>query len=107
MFKKKKGKIISSKIRVKPRIKKRSNPLVKIGPEKYFWLCDGQVLKNLKELAVALEKMNNDVFKDHVSGEKNDFALWVKDVFGEQKLATALRRAKTAKTAAKKIRASI
>jgi len=73
--------------------------------EKCFWLCDGQILKNLKELAESLKKMKNEVFNYHVTKEKNDFTNWVKDVFGEEKLALELKKAKTAKASAKKIEA--
>lgn len=73
----------------------------------YFWLCSGQILKNFKELAESLEEMSDEIFKYHVNQEKNDFADWVGDVFGEKKLASELKRAKTAKTAAKRVRARI
>lgn len=73
--------------------------------EKCFWLCDGQILKNLKELALALKKMKKEVFNYHVTKEKNDFVNWIKDVFGEEKLAFELKKTKTAKAAAKKIEA--
>lgn len=79
----------------------------KIEPEKYFWACDGQILKNLKELAKSLEGMSNEVFGHHANKLKNDFADWVRDIFGDRKLATELKRAKTAKTAAKKVKARI
>ncbi len=81
--------------------------LIDASPEKCFWACDGQVLKNLGELAGAIEKMSDDVFNYHVTKEKNDFANWVSDVFGEEKLAAELKKAKTAKVAVRKIRAEI
>jgi len=88
--------------KVLPKTKK---VLINISPEKCFWVCDGQILKNLKELAESLKKMKKEVFNYHVTKEKNDFANWVKDVFGEEKLALELKKAKTSKTAAKKIEA--
>lgn len=72
-----------------------------------FWLCSGQILKNLKELAESLEEMSDEIFNYHVNQTKNDFADWVGDVFKEKKLATDLKRAKTAKIAAKRVRARI
>ncbi len=87
--------------------KKVKKVLVNTEPEKCFWVCNGQILKNLKELSESLEKMSDEVFKYHATKERNDFANWVKDVFGEEKLALDLKKAKTAKTAAKKIKAEI
>ena len=103
MFKRKTGK---SKAKV-VKSKKVINAEINAEPEKCFWLCDGQILKNLKELAKALDKMSNEVFSYHVNKNKNDFAKWVEDVFGERKLAIDLKKAKTPKTAAKKIKIKI
>ena len=76
-------------------------------PEKSFWLCDGRVLRSLKDLAGELEKMDDLTWKYHVTSQKNDFANWVEGVFGEKKLGTALRAIKNPKMAAKKIKASV
>ncbi len=78
-----------------------AKPVIGIKPEKYFYLRDGQVLKNIKELVVALEKMSDNVFNHHVTKDRNDFVNWVKGVFNEGKLAIDLNKAKTAKEAAK------
>lgn len=75
--------------------------------DKCFWLSDGKVLRNLSELANALAKMDGKVFKHHVDSKKNDFAAWVKDVFGQEKLATDIKKSKTAASMAKKIQAVI
>jgi len=64
-------------------------------PENYFWLKDGTALKNLNELGLALGKMSDDVFKHHVSSQRNDFYNWVKDIYQDQKLATKLLKSKT------------
>ncbi len=73
-------------------------------PEKAFWLCNGQVAKNLKELASILETMTQDVFKYHANANKNDFSRWIADVFGEAVLAKGVRKIKSAKATAKKIK---
>lgn len=85
----------------------KTRAVVDVAPEKAFWVRDGQVLKNLKDLAVALEKMSEATFKYHVTKEKNDFTKWVKDVFGDEKLAKELSTAKTAKAAANKVKVKI
>lgn len=73
-------------------------------PEKCFWVCDGEILKNLKELAEYLEKIPANIFKYHVSKDKNDFANWVADVFGDSKVAQAMKRSRSAKAMATKIK---
>ena len=74
-------------------------------PEKNFWLCDGRALKSLKELAQALKAMDNKTWDYHVTSERNDFANWIEDVFGQKTLGAAIRRSKSPKTAAKKLEA--
>ncbi len=76
-------------------------------PEKSFWLCDGQTLKNLKELAQSLETMGKEAWGHHVTADKNDFANWVEDVFGQKQLGAALRKTKTARAAAARVKAKL
>ncbi|MBI2663838.1 hypothetical protein HYX10_00665 [Candidatus Woesearchaeota archaeon] len=57
---------------------------------KQFVLNDGRLLKNIKELADALEHMSDDVFKHHVAPGKNDFSIWVSEVLQENDLADDL-----------------
>jgi hypothetical protein len=66
-----------------------------VGPEMYFFLADGRPLKNLLELADALEEMTDEIFQHHVNEQKNDFAKWVSDVFGDEELALKLGHAKS------------
>jgi hypothetical protein len=66
-----------------------------VGPEYYFFLVDGRPLKNLLELADAMEEMTEEAFKHHVTETKNDFAKWVHDVFGDEELAIKLGQSKT------------
>ena len=63
--------------------------------DKRFVLKDGRVLKDLVELAHALEHMSDDVFNQHVNASKNDFRNWVSDVFSQKELAAELEKAKT------------
>lgn len=88
--------------------KKKVLPIVAdVEPEKAFWLNDGRMLKNLKELAQALETIDAALWEFHVNQEKNDFANWVEDVFGQKQLGSALRKVKNPKTAAKRIKEKI
>lgn len=52
-----------------------------------FYVCDGKVLKNLKDLIVALDKITDDVFSYHSNKEKNDFSNWIRDIINEPVLA--------------------
>jgi hypothetical protein len=85
---------------------KQEQPII-ISQDKYFYLAGGSVLKDLKELVSALEKMTKEMFDYHVTKEKNDFANWIENVFNDKKLATDIRKAKTAKIAAQKIKTRI
>ncbi len=72
-----------------------------------FWVNNGPILKNLYELYGALKEMGNRTWQHHASSEKNDFAAWVKDVIGDEKLANDLLKAKNKLTAAKHVEARI
>ncbi len=63
--------------------------------DKRFVLKDGRILKDIVELAHALEHMSDDVFNHHVNAFRNDFRNWAKDVFGKSELAGELEKAKT------------
>lgn len=79
-------------------VKKTTTPSVKKWPdcasEKAFWVNDGKVLRNLKELPPALRNMSDQTFWHHVNSNKHDFANWVDQVFGEKQLAEEVRKIK-------------
>jgi hypothetical protein len=62
--------------------------------DKRFVLKDGRVLKNMVELANALEYMADDIFNHHVNPYRNDFRNWISDVLGEKDLASTLDKIK-------------
>lgn len=62
--------------------------------EHVFVLHGGSTIKDLRELAEALEEMHEHVFKHHVNDDKHDFAAWVQHVLDEQALADQLREAR-------------
>lgn len=69
-------------------------------PQEYvFWCCDGQILKNLKELRDAFAVMSEDTFAYHVNAVKNDFHNWVKDIIKDEVLASDLLKAANTRTA--------
>lgn len=62
--------------------------------EHHFVVADGKKLKNIIELADALETMSEEIFSHHANEFKNDFSSWVKDVFYDHSLAEDISRAK-------------
>ena len=64
--------------------------LKEVSPEFVFNVCNGDVLKNLNELASALKRTDDFTYGYHVNTEKNDFSNWIKDVIGDDKLAKDL-----------------
>ena len=51
-----------------------------VAPRSQFWLHNGRPVKNLSELLAVLKYMDDDLFSFHVNANKNDFALWIRDV---------------------------
>lgn len=78
--------------------------LANVNPKFYFWVCDGQIIKNLQELAKALNKMNSNVYRYHVNKDKNDFKAWIKDVLNDQSLAREVAKCKTPASLAKVVK---
>lgn len=70
---------------------------------KYFWVNNGGVLKNLAELHDALLVMKKEQFVYHTQNGANHFAMWVDMVLMEPECAKELTKAKTQKIAAKKV----
>jgi len=58
--------------------------------EQHFYFVNGQRVKNVKELAEIMDRIEQEVFDYHVNEEKNDFYSWVKHVFNDLELAEKL-----------------
>jgi hypothetical protein len=67
-----------------------SRILADVADDKRFFCQDGCVIKNLTELVDCLNHMTEEVFYHHVTSEKNDFSNWIRDVLGDEKLASKL-----------------
>ena len=67
--------------------------------EKRFYCHDGKILNNLYELRIALEQMDENTYKHHVTEEKNDFARWVREVLMDSKLSNDLSKCATSRDA--------
>jgi len=81
-----------TKIKVRDDSKKK---MISAEHERRFWVHDGQVLQNLKELCDAFENMSNETYQHHVTAEKNDFASWVEFILEDPMLAEKLRERDT------------
>lgn len=57
----------------------------------YFYLNNGTPLKSLAELIDQLVHMDQGMFNHHVNKKNNDFANWLRDVFGEKELARRIK----------------
>jgi hypothetical protein len=60
---------------------------------KAFFSHDGCTSRNLIEFESCLIHTTQEVFNYHVTPAKNDFCIWIRDVFGDHKLANDLARA--------------
>jgi hypothetical protein len=68
--------------------------------EKAFHLMDGSTIRNVEELRDKLLQISEHEYSHHVNEFKNDFFNWVRDVYGDKRLANRLAKAKTALQAA-------
>lgn len=89
------------KKQVKPLEAKRILATVKVG--RRFWLCTNEELKNLGEVAKAIDIIETEVFRYHVNKDKNDFEVWIRDIVKDKELAREISRIKTKETLHRKI----
>src|SRR3989344_342743 len=96
-----------------PKIRKRFRLNVKkpylrkylrnVSPENSLWIINGDIVKSLRELLKELKIMNDEAFRYHVNKERSDFSRWIKEIIGDKKLASDLKKAKTRDKAIKAI----
>ena len=68
--------------------------------ENAFWVHHGPIVHDLQELKDALARsITDEQFKHHVTGERNDFAIWIDTILHDKKCANAIKRVKTKKSA--------
>jgi|GEM_PF-2621633 len=75
-----------------------------VKPEYHFITKDGKRIKNLYQLHKSLLTMDDVIFNHHVNAERNDFYNWVRDMYGDDKLKSAVLKCKTKKELAQKIK---
>lgn len=83
--------------KIQPRVQKAEAEkfLAKAPEDKVFWCNDGRMLKDVKELTEALNSMADETFAYHANEMKNDFAKWVREVVGDEKLAKDLEQSRS------------
>lgn len=70
---------------------KDQKQLFVVQPERYFYFGDGTYVKSILELSQKLETISDDAFSQYCNPWKNDFYLWVRDVFADRYLAESMR----------------
>src|SRR5690606_22307598 len=73
-------------------------------PWRWFWFHIHLVAKDLEGFGEGLAQISDDVFRYHVSGQKNDISKWVHDVIGDTVLSRQLRDIKTKEEAESMVR---
>jgi hypothetical protein len=58
----------------------------------YFYVSDGTILKNARDMLNFLNKCSDEIFSSHVNLDKNDLANWARDVLKEKRLAKKMMR---------------
>lgn len=76
-------------------------------PECCFWVNNGPIIRNLHEMASALDYMGEETFRRHVNGQKNDIANWVRDVLRDEGLAGSIGKNASKEKISKKIKSRI
>lgn len=72
---------------LKERMERIESMLKSAGPGKFLALRDGKTLHNVSDLRAALVSMSSETFNYHVNFERNDFAAWILNVFGDKNLS--------------------
>jgi len=80
--------------------------LADCNPDSAFWMCNGTIVRNVYELANAIESMNKVDFVYHVNDDhqKNDFAKWIEAVLEDPELARRLQKIRNQKKYVQTIR---
>ena len=66
-------------------------------PKQYFWFENGKVAKSIPEFIMILKNLDDVMYDNHVKGNNNDFANWVRGVFNSDIIANKMSQCKTRK----------
>lgn len=73
--------------------KNETKPLTVAPPDQLFWVNNGPVLKDLRDLRDAFRTMTDEQYRFHAKRDGNDFAKWVSVVLHNEECAKQLKRA--------------
>ncbi|MDH5720649.1 MAG: hypothetical protein OEZ13_08530 [Spirochaetia bacterium] len=62
--------------------------------ENAFYLHDGRLVNKITDLLLAIKETDDSIFYYHVTSERNDFAVWINDVFKLKSLSNKLMKIK-------------
>lgn len=82
---------MARKKKISPKAARRHLREIK-DPNKHFYTRDNKALKNLIELYDYIRSCEQEDFRHHVDGSKNDFANWVRHVIMDEELAQQIDR---------------
>jgi hypothetical protein len=95
----------NKKVETKVNAKAKAGKILAKAPEtKVFWCNDGQIFRDLDELAEGLNRMSDETFTYHCNDSKNDFSIWVLEVIGDDELAGNLRASRNRQQAHKRVK---
>jgi len=78
--------------------------LIKSFPQNCFWVYNGPILSDLKELRDSLKReITDEQFSYHVTEDRNDFADWIGETLKDGHCATEVRSAKKRSTVISRI----
>jgi len=64
---------------------------IEVKPEHHFHLKEGGVIKSLSELIETLKRLDDNIYREHVNFDKNDFSNWIRGVFELDELAEKIK----------------
>ena len=76
--------------KVPPKKVRKLRPLLVAAGDQSFFVHNGPVLKDLRELKEALETMSDAQYRYHVNAQRNDFASWVAAILHDPRCAAQL-----------------
>ena len=97
---------MAKKVRRTQSVIKRSDAekfLAKVPEQNVFWVNDGRVLGDMRELAEALANMSDETFAYHCNEVRKDFSNWLRDIIKDEALAKELEKPLTRTEAAKTV----
>jgi hypothetical protein len=77
-------------------------------PDEVVFRCrNGRTMRNLRELEHSLAGMADETFAYHTTEGRSDFSRWVRDIFGDEKLAKDLEKSLDREQATKAVSSRI